>query len=55
VMVWTVNREREIRYWLSDHRADVLITDRPAVALALRDQTPTDQPRGDQARGGQLR
>ena len=39
VMVWTVNSEREIRYWLSDHRADVLITDRPAAAIALRDQT----------------
>jgi glycerophosphoryl diester phosphodiesterase len=55
VMVWTVNSGREIRYWLSDHRADVLITDRPAVALALRDQTPTDQAPGDQARGDQAR
>jgi hypothetical protein len=27
-----------MRYWLSEHRADVLITDRPAVAMTLRDQ-----------------
>ena len=39
-MVWTVNSEREMRYWLSDHRADVLITDRPTVAIELRDQAP---------------
>jgi glycerophosphoryl diester phosphodiesterase len=52
VMVWTVNSEREIRYWLSDHRADVLITDRPAAAIALRDQTPSGQAPGGQARGG---
>ena len=36
VMVWTVNNEREIRYWLSRRRADVLITDRPALAVAIR-------------------
>jgi glycerophosphoryl diester phosphodiesterase len=40
VMVWTVNSEREMRYWLSGHRADVLITDRPTVAVGLRDQAP---------------
>ena len=40
VMVWTVNSEREMRYWLSGHRADVLITDRPTVAIELRDQAP---------------
>lgn len=37
VMVWTVNDEREIRYWLASHRADVLITDQPALAVALRE------------------
>jgi glycerophosphoryl diester phosphodiesterase len=37
VMVWTVNSEPEIRYWLSRGRADVVITDRPALAVALRD------------------
>jgi glycerophosphoryl diester phosphodiesterase len=38
IMVWTVNRERELRYWLDDDRADVVITDRPTEAIALRDQ-----------------
>jgi len=37
VMVWTVNAEREIRYWLG-RPIDVLVTDRPALAVALRDQ-----------------
>jgi glycerophosphoryl diester phosphodiesterase len=36
VMVWTVNSPAEMRYWLSGDRADVLITDRPALAVALR-------------------
>ena len=36
-MVWTVNSEREIRYWLG-RPIDVLVTDRPALAVALRDQ-----------------
>jgi glycerophosphoryl diester phosphodiesterase len=36
VMVWTVNAEREMRYWLAGDRADVLITDRPALAITLR-------------------
>ena len=36
VMVWTVNDEREIGYWLR-RRVDVLVTDRPALAVALRD------------------
>ena len=37
VMVWTVNSEREIRYWLR-RGIDVLVTDRPALAVALRDR-----------------
>lgn len=37
VMVWTVNSELEIRYWLR-RRIDVLVTDRPALAVALRDR-----------------
>lgn len=41
-MVWTVNSEPELRYWLSDGRADVVITDRPTVALGLRDQAPAE-------------
>lgn len=39
LMVWTVNSEPELRYWLADDRADVVITDRPAAAIGLRDQT----------------
>jgi glycerophosphoryl diester phosphodiesterase len=39
VMVWTVNNDRELRYWLARSRIDVLITDRPARAVALRDRT----------------
>lgn len=39
VMIWTVNDEREMRYWLANHRADVLITDRPAFAVTLRGKT----------------
>jgi glycerophosphoryl diester phosphodiesterase len=35
VMVWAVNGEREIRYWLRQP-VDVLVTDRPALAVALR-------------------
>jgi glycerophosphoryl diester phosphodiesterase len=38
VMVWTVNGEREMRYWLTGHRPDVLVTDRPALAVTLRSQ-----------------
>jgi glycerophosphoryl diester phosphodiesterase len=41
VMVWTVNSEREIRYWLR-RPIDVLVTDRPALAVGLRDRTPGD-------------
>jgi glycerophosphoryl diester phosphodiesterase len=36
VMVWTVNNDRELRYWLSRPRVDALVTDRPARAVALR-------------------
>lgn len=45
VMVWTVNSERELRYWLSDGRANVVITDRPTVAIALRDQASGEKNR----------
>jgi glycerophosphoryl diester phosphodiesterase len=38
VMIWTVNSEREIRYWLGQ-RIDVLVTDRPALAVALRESS----------------
>ena len=36
VMVWTVNHESEMRYWLTGRRIDILITDRPALAVAIR-------------------
>jgi glycerophosphoryl diester phosphodiesterase len=36
IMVWTVNHDDELRYWLADDRADVVITDRPADAIAFR-------------------
>lgn len=39
VMLWTVNNDREMRYWLSRPRVDILVTDRPARAVALRGQT----------------
>jgi glycerophosphoryl diester phosphodiesterase len=39
VMVWTVNGDRELRYWLSRQRVDVIVTDRPARAAALRGRT----------------
>jgi len=39
VMVGTVNNEREIQYWLFRQRIDVLITDRPALAVAIRGRT----------------
>ena len=45
IMVWTVNPEPELRSWLCDHRADVVITDRPAEAIALRDQASGGQSR----------
>ena len=35
-MVWTVNEDKEILRWLTDPRVAVLITDRPARAIALR-------------------
>src|SRR6266480_6723953 len=35
-MVWTVDEDTEIRRWLADRRVAVLITNRPADAVALR-------------------
>jgi glycerophosphoryl diester phosphodiesterase len=34
--VWTVNADREMARWLASPRVDMLITDRPAHAMALR-------------------
>ena len=35
-MIWTVDEDQEIRRWLADPRVTVLITNRPADAVALR-------------------
>ena len=35
-MIWTVDEDREMRRWLADPRVTVLITNRPADAVALR-------------------
>jgi glycerophosphoryl diester phosphodiesterase len=42
VMIWTVNSEQEIRYWLR-RRIDVLVTDRPALAIAIRESPGRSQ------------
>ncbi|KUO19863.1 glycerophosphodiester phosphodiesterase family protein [Streptomyces dysideae] len=39
-MVWTVNDDAPLRTFLADPRVDVLITDRPRRALALRGVDP---------------
>jgi glycerophosphoryl diester phosphodiesterase len=39
-MVWTVNEDAEMRRWLTDQRVTVLITNRPADAVALRASLP---------------
>ena len=35
-MVWTVNGDRALAGWLASPLVDVLVTDRPARAIALR-------------------
>jgi glycerophosphoryl diester phosphodiesterase len=37
--VWTVNADRELAHWLASPDVDLLITDRPARAIALRART----------------
>jgi glycerophosphoryl diester phosphodiesterase len=39
-MVWTVDDDAEMRRWLVDQRVSVLITNRPADAVALRASLP---------------
>jgi glycerophosphoryl diester phosphodiesterase len=39
-MVWTVDEDAEMRRWLADQRVTVLITNRPADAVALRASLP---------------
>jgi glycerophosphoryl diester phosphodiesterase len=43
-MVWTVDEDAEIRRWLADRRVTVLITNRPAEAVALRASLPQVRP-----------
>jgi glycerophosphoryl diester phosphodiesterase len=45
VMIRTVSNAREIRYWLSRQRADVLVTDRPALAVAIRGRRKAEHAR----------
>ncbi len=35
-MIWTVDEDEEMRRWLADPRVTVLITNRPAEAVAMR-------------------
>jgi glycerophosphoryl diester phosphodiesterase len=35
-MIWTVDQDKDIMRWLADSRVAVLITNRPAHAVALR-------------------
>jgi glycerophosphoryl diester phosphodiesterase len=39
-MIWTVDEDAEMRRWLTDERVTVLITNRPADAVALRGSLP---------------
>ena len=43
-MVWTVDEDAEMRRWLTDRRVSVLITNRPADAVALRASLPSVTP-----------
>jgi len=42
--VWTVNADRELAHWLASPLVDLLITDRPARAMALRARAGTCGP-----------
>ena len=51
-MVWTVNSDRALARWLADPRVDVVVTDRPARAHALRgDRDPAAARRAADADG----
>jgi glycerophosphoryl diester phosphodiesterase len=43
-MVWTVDEDAEMRRWLTDRRVTVVITNRPADAVALRASLPSVTP-----------
>lgn len=42
--VWTVNADEELAHWLASPYVDMLITDRPARAIALRARLPAGRP-----------
>ena len=44
--VWTVNAGREMTHWLASSQVDVLITDRPGHAIALRARPAVGGPAG---------
>jgi glycerophosphoryl diester phosphodiesterase len=51
-MVWTVNSDRALARWLAGPRVDVVVTDRPARAHALRgDRDPAAARRAGGADG----
>ena len=43
-MVWTVDEDAEIKRWLTDRQVSVVITNRPADAVALRASLPGVRP-----------
>ncbi len=49
-LVWTVNTDRALTRWLACPDVDVLVTDRPARAVAVRDQ-PASQAAGPDRAG----
>ena len=48
-VVWTVNRDQALAGWLTTPSVDVLVTDRPARAIALRRRLGGVRPRSVQA------
>lgn len=44
LLVWTVDDDRALRHWLAPGRADVVVSNRPARALALRARTLGSRP-----------
>jgi glycerophosphoryl diester phosphodiesterase len=44
--VWTVNADAEMAHWLASPHVDVLITDRPGHAMALRARSEAGGPAG---------
>ena len=51
-MIWTVDEDAEFKRWLADPRVTVLITNRPADAVALRaGLTPGHLEEGERMRG----